>query len=355
MTATISITFPICGDLGYGYKSTITSLTEGDGKLYAVGFTMAKFKADQDPNKPAPISPVARPALAIIEMSNPSQNCVQEITGCAGASLGLPISAIFIPGASNDGTMAANPSPANGAANVSITAMLNWTAGLDASSHDVYFGTSSPGAFCVNQTTTRYNPGALFPNTTYYWRLDEHNSSDTVTGSVWTFTTTATVGQASVPYPANTATVVDLGVKLSWSAACGATSHDVHFGTTNPPPPAGNQSGTIFDPGRLASGTTYYWRIDEVGGAEVVTGTLWSFTSRMAGDFNDDGQVNAADLEVFIACATGPAMPYNATALPTGCDPMPVSDGIIAADFDEDGDVDAVNFAAFQRAWTPGS
>jgi len=40
---------------------------------------------------------------------------------------------------------ATNPSPANGATNVSITADLSWTAGSGATSHDVYFGTSSPG------------------------------------------------------------------------------------------------------------------------------------------------------------------------------------------------------------------
>ncbi len=42
---------------------------------------------------------------------------------------------------------ASNPNPADGATGVSRTADLNWTAGRGATSHDVYFGTSSPPPF----------------------------------------------------------------------------------------------------------------------------------------------------------------------------------------------------------------
>ena len=56
-------------------------------------------------------------------------------------------------------------------------------------------------------------------------------------------------------------------------------------------------------------------------------------------DFNNDGGVDLADLEIFIDCARGPASPYV-----IGC-------GL--ADFDTDGDVDATDFAEFQREWSP--
>ena len=89
-------------------------------------------------------------------------------------------------------TKATNPAPADGATDVSITVDLTWTAGTEASSRDVYFGTSaSPGAgdFRGNQTGTAYDPGTLVPETTYYWRVDETNSLGTATGDVWSFTT----------------------------------------------------------------------------------------------------------------------------------------------------------------------
>jgi beta-lactamase superfamily II metal-dependent hydrolase len=89
-------------------------------------------------------------------------------------------------------TEAINPSPTNGAANVPINADLSWTAGLGATSHDVYFGTDSTpdaGEFKGNQPSTTYDPGTLVNNTTYYWRIDEVNSYGTTTGTVWSFMT----------------------------------------------------------------------------------------------------------------------------------------------------------------------
>ena len=82
-----------------------------------------------------------------------------------------------------------NPSPVNGATHISIKPILSWTAGIDSISHDVYFGTTNPGTFRGNQTATNFNPGILAENTTYFWRIDEHNASGTITGDVWSFTT----------------------------------------------------------------------------------------------------------------------------------------------------------------------
>jgi len=55
---------------------------------------------------------------------------------------------------------ATNPSPADGATDVSIDADLSWTAGPNTTSHDVYFGTTSPGTFQGNQTATTFDPGS---------------------------------------------------------------------------------------------------------------------------------------------------------------------------------------------------
>ena len=89
-------------------------------------------------------------------------------------------------------------------------------------------------------------------------------------------------GQASSPSPSNSATGVSVTADLSWTAGGSTTSHNVYFGTDSTPDETeyiGNQAGTTYDPGTLAYGTTYYWRIDEVGPGGTTTGVVWSFTT----------------------------------------------------------------------------
>ena len=175
---------------------------------------------------------------------------------------------------------ASSPSPANSATDVGINADLSWTAGTDSTSSDVYFGTSSPGAFQGNQTASTFDPGTMANDTTYYWRIDEINAAGTTTGNVWSFTTiVAAPSQASSPSPADSATDVSINTDLSWTAGSGATSRDVYFGTTSPGSFQGNQTATTFDPGTMANDTTYYWRIDEINAAGTTTGNVWSFTT----------------------------------------------------------------------------
>lgn len=82
------------------------------------------------------------------------------------------------------------------------------------------------------------------------------------------------------PSPSNFATNVPRSVALAWSAGHCASSHDVYFGTTNPPPFIGNQSGTTYDPpGSMLYATRYYWRIDEVNSAGTTTGNTWTFVT----------------------------------------------------------------------------
>jgi hypothetical protein len=92
-------------------------------------------------------------------------------------------------------------SPANGASGVSLNPALSWAPGAEATSHDVYFGTSSnavatatPGSaeFKGNQTAMSYPLSSLQLNTTYYWAIAERNVFGTTRGPVWRFTTTAT-------------------------------------------------------------------------------------------------------------------------------------------------------------------
>jgi hypothetical protein len=177
---------------------------------------------------------------------------------------------------------AANPTPGNNATGIAINATLSWTAGSGATSHDVYFGTTNPPAFQNNQAAATFNPGTLAYSTTYYWRIDEKNANGTTTGNIWTFTTAAAPpppGQAANPTPANNATGIAINAVLSWTAGSGAISHDVYFGTTNPPVFQNNQTTATFSPGILGNNTTYYWRIDENNATGTTTGDVWTFTT----------------------------------------------------------------------------
>lgn len=212
------------------------------------------------------------------------------------------------------GPYAINPDPTVGEVNVSPDAVLSWTAGAGAVSHDVYFGadaaavlaatTASP-EYMGNQAGASYDPaGTLTPDTTYYWRVDEVDAGANVwkSGVVWSFTTIPPT--ATMPDPEDGETGVDpLAVTLSWTAGIGADSHNVYFGTDSGALVLQvNQTGTTFNPGVLAYNTTYYWRIDEVSNGDTYTGGTWSFTTIVptctsipVGDINGDCIVDLTD------------------------------------------------------------
>jgi len=73
-----------------------------------------------------------------------------------------------------------------------------------------------------------------------------------------------------------------------------------------------------------------------------------------SGDFSGDGVADSADALIFEACATGPEMAYNIDNLPVGCTVGADCFGVLPVDFDRDGDVDGVDFGAFQRVYTFG-
>lgn len=89
-------------------------------------------------------------------------------------------------------------------------------------------------------------------------------------------------GPASHPNPPDGAAPVNITADLGWKAGRGATSHDVYFGTSNPPPFIRNQPYTIYDPGTMDYITMYYWRIDEVNKWGTTMGPVWSFTTIMS-------------------------------------------------------------------------
>ncbi len=222
---------------------------------------------------------------------------------------------------------AANPNPATGATGVSITNDLSWSAGSGATSHDVYFGTTSPGTSRGNQTATTYDTGTMAYSTIYYWRIDEKNANGTTTGVVWSFTTAAVSppGKATTPNPANGASGVGTTNDLSWAAGSGATSHDVYFGTTSPGTSRGNQTATTYDTGTMANSTTYYWRINEKNASGTTTGDVWSFTTVALGAGVDRNWTNDSNDRLWRTAAN-----WSGGAVPTSVDKAAIRNDAIS-------------------------
>lgn len=84
--------------------------------------------------------------------------------------------------------------------------------------------------------------------------------------------------EAVIGTPANNATGVALQPTLSWTPPVCAQSHDIYFGTTNPPPFIVNRTVASYVPGTLSPNTTYYWRVNEKNFFGTTTGTIWKFT-----------------------------------------------------------------------------
>ena len=184
--------------------------------------------------------------------------------------------------------VATDPHPADNAADVSTTAVLSWRAEPDATSYDVYFGTSNPPASQGNLTDTLYVPGALAGSTTYYWRIDERNPAGVTAGPVWSFTTSGTSAvraeddglpercalQQNYPNPFNPITVVssqwtvDSKVRLAVYDLLGREVAVLAEGRY----PAGSYSFT-FNATKLPSGT-YFYRLEAGGNTFVKKMTL---------------------------------------------------------------------------------
>jgi unsaturated rhamnogalacturonyl hydrolase len=84
---------------------------------------------------------------------------------------------------------ASQPGPADGTKSVSQAPVISWLPGTASASHDIYFGTSDPPPFLQNQADPVFSPDTLEPYTTYYWQVNEVNSSGTTAGTIWCFTT----------------------------------------------------------------------------------------------------------------------------------------------------------------------
>jgi hypothetical protein len=132
-----------------------------------------------------------------------------------------------------------------------------------------------------------FHQGVLEPGVTYYWRIDEVDAEgNKTTGQVWSFTTLPL--EAHFPVPDDGAEDISVQPTLSWTAGQGATTHMVYLSTDEAAVAAGDaavnvavQPETSYTPAiALDAWSTYYWRVDTIDAAGMVSpGPVWSFST----------------------------------------------------------------------------
>ena len=170
-------------------------------------------------------------------------------------------------------------SPGPSAAGYSVHPTLRWEWPYGATSFDVYFGTTPTPPLVANTTATFYTPAATLSNTVYYWKVVARNGVGTASSATWPFNTGSLPSPPVLISPANQTISASFGPSLTWASASGATSYDVYFGASSPPPLLGNTSVTHYQTAAPSPGTTYYWKIVAVNAAGPSPSSVWSFTT----------------------------------------------------------------------------
>ncbi|MBI4713330.1 MAG: DUF2341 domain-containing protein [Planctomycetes bacterium] len=118
-------------------------------------------------------------------------------------------------------------------------------------------------------------------STTYYCRIVAQNPAGTKYGQDLSFSTwPAAPAEVTTPAPEDKAVNIGVNQQLSWSAASGAASYDVYFGTVeNQPAFKTNTVSTTYNAGMLIYGTTYWWQVYARNERWSIPSAVWSFST----------------------------------------------------------------------------
>lgn len=168
--------------------------------------------------------------------------------------------------------------PANDASNIGLTPALTWNPSPQATSYDVYIGTSFPPSFVGNTSGTSFTTSTLLPNQVYIWQVVAHSPVGSTPSSTGTFFT-------GTPLPAVTATGVSPGTGNWYNQIFGFTFSDT----------AGTSDLSVLDvlvnnyldgvqacyfafvPSGASSG--YLYLVDDAGDGGYVSGSPMSLPS----------------------------------------------------------------------------
>lgn len=243
--------------------------------------------------------------------------------------------------------VAQDPSPADGATNVESD-LLGWTKEPSATGYDIYVGTSQAAVANATKASPEYLGSTsvaaftpdLFDVTQYYWRIDTTNSSMTVKGPVWSFSTgyiPVTASTISVNFIRNGGETFAGGQTIgpletdsaNWNEGTGqsgslnnlvnelgvATDADVTWQSATL---WSNSDGTGDDEHRMATG---YLDDGDIGGGKGATVTLSNITFSVyrvyglfASDQNGSGSSGIVNVNVNGTWALGGSAATTASA-----------------------------------------
>jgi sugar lactone lactonase YvrE len=173
-------------------------------------------------------------------------------------------------------------SPANSAANILPQPLLTWTASAQATSYDVYFGTTAPPPMVANTANINYSPGTLSPGTTYYWTIGARNSLGANVALPWSFTTNcvALINPSSAVAPAGggAGTIpITASDGCSWTAASNVSWIAITSGSS------GSGSGSVGYSVAADTGTARIGTLTIGGQTFTVTQAVNPLISTLAG------------------------------------------------------------------------
>jgi len=136
----------------------------------------------------------------------------------------------------------------------------------------------------LDSNSISYLDEGLEDYTLYQYRVSVFN--DSLISAYSNITEVRTSSQAAPPdaaiqvYPKNSSNFASLKLALRWNSGLSTETHDVYFGTTNPPPFLENVVDTFYTVGPLDQSKKYYWRIDEINEHGTTVGSVNSFTTK---------------------------------------------------------------------------
>ena len=255
------------------------------------------------------------------------------------------------------------PTPADGAVQSSTPVDLGWTPGINAASHNLYLGDNlddvdagTEGTFLASlgQDAVGVAVGNLLPEVTYYWRVNEVNDADPNSpwkGQIWSFTLAPQT--ASDLSPIDGALFVNPATTFSWTPGLNAESHTVYIGdnfddVNNATDGTPQEDATYTPEEPLATGTVYYWRVDEFDGTDTHKGDVLSFETPPFIEVTDPNLVGwwKLDGEYFDLGYVVDYSGYNHHGTPRG-DVHPV-DGYDGGAMEFDGSDDYINIDGYK-------
>ncbi len=183
-----------------------------------------------------------------------------------------------------------DPIPADYSLVSGVNVALSWYChdpNNDELTYSLCFGISSdPPLLNPNLSQSSFDPGALMPSTTYFWKVAGRDPYGNETwGPLWRFTTgrrgNLPPDEPSDPSPPDGSADIGIDAWLSWHGSDpdnDQLTYDVYFGLADPPPFVRSQQSTVYNPpGHLYPARIYHWRIVARDEEHQTSGPLWKF------------------------------------------------------------------------------